>query len=54
MDWIETEGEDEWDFFWADTAWIHEHLDHIHLQEHQRLNHFRNHYEVRRTVCANT
>ena len=46
LDWIETDG-DDWDFFWADTGSIHD-LDHVHLQEHQRLNHFRNHYELTR------
>ena len=38
----------DWDIFWADTAWIHEHYDKLRLDEHQRLNHFRNHYELTR------
>eukprot|EP00899_Mesostigma_viride_P003533 jgi/Mesvir1/13180/Mv06143-RA.1 len=46
--WVECEGEMDWDFFWADVGWIHEELDKQHLLEHQRLNHFRNHYELTR------
>ena len=38
----------EWDFIWSDTSWIRETLDHVHLAEHQRVNHFRNHYELTR------
>ncbi|KAJ3191707.1 hypothetical protein HK101_007479, partial [Irineochytrium annulatum] len=38
----------DWDFFWADVHWVHETFDHIYLQEHQRINHFRNHYELTR------
>lgn len=41
------ESELDWDFFWADVHWIHDTFDHVYLQEHQRINHFRNHYEVR-------
>lgn len=44
----ETDSETDWDFFWADVGWIREHFDHTHLEEHQRLNHFRNHYELTR------
>lgn len=44
----ETEAELDWDLFWCDKEWIHEVFDHIHLQPHQRVNHFRNHYELTR------
>lgn len=44
----ETENELDWDLFWCDKEWIHEAFDHIHLQAHQRVNHFRNHYELTR------
>lgn len=27
---------------------MHEQFDHIHLDDHQRVNHFRNHYEMTR------
>lgn len=44
----ETDSELDWDFFWCDKEWIHEVFDHIHLLPHQRVNHFRNHYELTR------
>ncbi|CAJ1406444.1 unnamed protein product [Effrenium voratum] len=44
----ETENEMDFDLFWCDKEWIHEVFDHIHLQAHQRVNHFRNHYELTR------
>lgn len=46
--WKETDSETEWDFFWADVSWIREVLDHFRLDEHMRINHFRNHYELTR------
>eukprot|EP01029_Cantina_marsupialis_P007224 TRINITY_DN1799_c0_g2_i1.p1 TRINITY_DN1799_c0_g2~~TRINITY_DN1799_c0_g2_i1.p1 ORF type:complete len:414 (+),score=111.55 TRINITY_DN1799_c0_g2_i1:66-1307(+) len=46
--WKETESDTDWDFNWADTAWIREFLDHMHLDEHQRINHFRNFRELTR------
>ncbi|CAD8194182.1 unnamed protein product [Paramecium pentaurelia] len=45
--WKETDG-DDWDIMWAEKEWIHEVMDHIHLQQHQKINHFRNHYELTR------
>lgn len=44
----ETDSELDWDLFWCDKEWIHEVFDRIHLQPHQRVNHFRNHYELTR------
>ncbi|CEM22877.1 unnamed protein product [Vitrella brassicaformis CCMP3155] len=38
----------DWDLHWCDKEWIHDEFDHIHLQPHQRVNHFRNHYELTR------
>ena len=38
----------DWDFNWADVGWIREHFDNIHMEEHQKVNHFRNHYELTR------
>eukprot|EP00906_Rhabdomonas_costata_P035348 RCo049660 len=43
--WKETE-DDDWDFHWADKQWMCEVFDHIHLNERQRVNHFRNYYEL--------
>ena len=36
----------EWDFIWSDKCGIHEIYDNQYLDEHVKLNHFRNHYEV--------
>lgn len=44
--WKETEHDQEWDIYWAEKEWIHEIMDHTHLNNTQRVNHFRNHYEV--------
>ncbi|KAH7331593.1 hypothetical protein KP509_20G042100 [Ceratopteris richardii] len=46
--WTETESDLEWDFFWSDVSWMHDFFDHVHLAEHQRINHFRNYYELTR------
>lgn len=47
-DWVETEDERDWDFFWADKGWIHYEMDKMQLQDWQRVNHFPNHYELTR------
>lgn len=47
--WQEVKDQDgEWDFYWCDVAWMREHFDHSYLEENQRVNHFRNHYEISR------
>lgn len=46
--WKETDHETEWDFFWADVHWIHEAFDKTFFTDSQRINHFRNHYELTR------
>ena len=46
--WKETDSDTEWDVFWADVGWIRENFDNLRLQDHQRVNHFRNHYELTR------
>eukprot|EP00392_Amoebophrya_sp_AT5.2_P011035 g11110.t1 len=38
----------DWHIFWADKDWIHSELEKVHLEPHQRVNHFRNHYELTR------
>ena len=45
--WKETDG-DDWDIFWAEKEWINEVMSHIHLSANQKINHFRNHYEITR------
>ena len=42
------EGENDWDIFWCDVGWMRENFDHFYLQEHVKLCHFRNHYELTR------
>jgi len=44
--WKETDHETDWDIFWTEKEWIIDTLAHIHLAPHQRVNHFRNYYEV--------
>eukprot|EP00927_Polykrikos_kofoidii_P074892 TRINITY_DN70951_c0_g1_i1.p1 TRINITY_DN70951_c0_g1~~TRINITY_DN70951_c0_g1_i1.p1 ORF type:complete len:510 (-),score=60.31 TRINITY_DN70951_c0_g1_i1:69-1598(-) len=46
--WKETDEDKEWSIFWADKDWIHDSLDKMHLDPHQHVNHFRNHYELTR------
>lgn len=36
----------EWDFYWCDVSWLRENFDHTYMDEHVRISHFRNHYEV--------
>ncbi|XP_052231868.1 probable tubulin polyglutamylase TTLL9 isoform X3 [Dreissena polymorpha] len=38
----------DWDFFWCDREWLHANYDSMFLQEHQKILHFRNHYELTR------
>lgn len=47
-EWVETEDEKDWDFFWADKGWIHYEMDKMQFQDWQRVNHFPNHYELTR------
>jgi len=46
--WVEAVSESEWDFIWSDKAGIQEIYDNQYLEEHVKLNHFRNHYELTR------
>ncbi|XP_029013456.1 probable tubulin polyglutamylase TTLL9 isoform X2 [Betta splendens] len=46
--WVEVKDEAEWDFNWCDVAWLRENFDHSYMEEHVRINHFRNHYELSR------
>jgi tubulin polyglutamylase TTLL9 len=46
--WRFTESETDWDFYWADTSWVREGFDQVRWDEGQRVNHFRNHYELTR------
>ncbi|KAM6929056.1 putative tubulin polyglutamylase TTLL9 [Lycodopsis pacificus] len=46
--WVEVKDEGEWDFNWCDVGWLRENFDHSYMEEHVRVNHFRNHYELTR------
>ncbi|XP_069507107.1 probable tubulin polyglutamylase TTLL9 isoform X2 [Ambystoma mexicanum] len=46
--WVEVKDEGEWDFYWCDVGWLRENFDRIYLEEHVRICHFRNHYELTR------
>ncbi|XP_032375624.1 putative tubulin polyglutamylase TTLL9 isoform X2 [Etheostoma spectabile] len=46
--WVEVKDEGEWDFNWCDVGWLRENFDHSYMEEHVRINHFRNHYELTR------
>jgi len=38
----------DWDIMWADREWMREVFDTIHLEPHQKVNHYRNYYELTR------
>ncbi|XP_055892570.1 probable tubulin polyglutamylase TTLL9 [Biomphalaria glabrata] len=46
--WQEVQGDGDWDFYWCDREWLHANYDTMFLQEHQKILHFRNHYELTR------
>jgi len=46
--WVEVKDDSDWDFYWCDISWMREHFDHVYLEEHQKICHFRNHYELSR------
>ncbi|XP_034446414.1 probable tubulin polyglutamylase TTLL9 isoform X4 [Hippoglossus hippoglossus] len=47
--WVEVKDSDaDWDFNWCDVGWLRENFDHSYMEEHVRVNHFRNHYELTR------
>ena len=37
---------DDWDIIWTEKEWIQDVMDHTHLNASNRLNHFRNFYEL--------
>ena len=51
--WRETESDTDWDVAWVDVGWIRDNMDAMHFDEHQRINHFRNHYELTRKDAMN-
>ncbi|XP_077982125.1 putative tubulin polyglutamylase TTLL9 isoform X4 [Glandiceps talaboti] len=43
--WQEVREDGDFDFYWAEVGWMREYFDHCYLEEHVKINHFRNHYE---------
>ncbi|XP_052714614.1 probable tubulin polyglutamylase TTLL9 isoform X2 [Crassostrea angulata] len=41
-------GDGDWDFYWCDREWLAQNYDTMFLYEHQKILHFRNHYELTR------
>ncbi|CAH1779549.1 unnamed protein product [Owenia fusiformis] len=48
--WQEVTGDSNevWDFYWCDVGWMKEYFDHFYMEEHIKISHFRNHYELTR------
>lgn len=46
--WSESHSETDWDIFWTNKEWIRCIYDKIHLDHTQKVNHFRNFYELTR------
>ncbi|XP_031569388.1 probable tubulin polyglutamylase TTLL9 isoform X1 [Actinia tenebrosa] len=46
--WSEARDENDWDFYWCDVGWMRESFDHTYMDEHVKISHFRNHYELTR------
>ncbi|XP_061590845.1 probable tubulin polyglutamylase TTLL9 [Cololabis saira] len=46
--WVEVKDDGEWDFNWCDVGWLKENFDQMYMEEHVRINHFRNYYELSR------
>jgi len=48
LEWKACEDDMDWDIIWADREWMRDCFDVVHLHPHQRVNHFRNGYEITR------
>jgi len=48
LEWKACEDDMDWDIIWADREWMRDYFDIVHLHPHQRVNHFRNSYEMTR------
>ena len=46
--WVEAKEGEDWDFYWCDVGWLRENFDHTYLEEHVKICHFRNHFELTR------
>ena len=43
-----TEEGADWDVYWCDVGWMREVFDDCYMDEHARICHYRNHYELTR------
>lgn len=43
---LDNRSDNDWDFYWADREYIYELLDTVHLENGQKVNHFRNGREL--------
>ncbi|XP_061832390.1 probable tubulin polyglutamylase TTLL9 isoform X5 [Nerophis lumbriciformis] len=50
--WVEVKDDGEWDFHWCEVGWLRENFDHSFMEEHVRINHFRNRYEAAKSQGA--
>lgn len=46
--WKESDSEEDWDIMWADKNWVTSDFDGIRFRDNQKINHFRNFYELTR------
>jgi tubulin polyglutamylase TTLL9 len=44
--WKEVQEDEVWDFVWADREWVYSVFDKVHMENWQRVNHFRNGKEL--------
>jgi tubulin polyglutamylase TTLL9 len=44
--WKFTESDLDWDVHWAEREWMFEYFDHVHLEQWQKVNHYRNDREL--------
>lgn len=46
--WKESENNNDWDIIWVDKPWITINFDIMRFNDFQKINHFRNFYELTR------
>uniref|UniRef100_H3CNA2 Tubulin--tyrosine ligase-like protein 9 n=1 Tax=Tetraodon nigroviridis TaxID=99883 RepID=H3CNA2_TETNG len=44
--WVEAKEHEEWDLNWCDLGWMKDNLDYVCMEDHIRINHFQNQYEL--------
>eukprot|EP00117_Sycon_ciliatum_P031005 scpid77029/ scgid2560/ Probable tubulin polyglutamylase TTLL9; Tubulin--tyrosine ligase-like protein 9 len=46
--WVEVKDDGAWDFYWCEVGWLRDNFDQNYFEEHVKICHFRNHYELTR------